>query len=86
MLIFIENIQKTFQMYGILWLKAGIEKDKLLIALEPETASLCCKKLSFDKMVGAVGGYDVFSPGSTNIVLDAGGKLILVFFLNNCTH
>lgn len=55
---------------------AGIEKDKLLIALEPETASLCCKKLSFDKMVGAVGGYDVFSPGSTNIVLDAGGGTI----------
>lgn len=84
MLVFIENIQKTFQMYGILWFKAGIKKDKLLIALEAETASLCCKQLFFDKMVGSVRGYDVFSPGSTNIVLDAGGKLF--YFFNNCTH
>lgn len=55
---------------------AGIKKDKLLIALEAETASLCCKQLFFDKMVGSVRGYDVFSPGSTNIVLDAGGGTI----------
>lgn len=67
-------------MYGILWLKVGIEKDKLLIVLEFEIVFLCCKKLFFDKMVGVVGGYDVFFFGLINIVFDVGGKLILVFF------
>lgn len=62
----------------ILWLKAGIEKDNLLIALEPETASLFCKHLPIEKMVASERGYDVFSPGSTYVVLDAGGKLIFI--------
>lgn len=62
-----------------MWLKAGIKKDNLLIALEPETASLFCKHLPIEKMVASESGYNVFSSGSTYIVLDAGGKLIFIF-------
>lgn len=55
---------------------AGIKKDNLLIALEPETASLFCKHLPIEKMVASESGYNVFSSGSTYIVLDAGGGTI----------
>ncbi|XP_061163780.1 heat shock 70 kDa protein 12A-like [Saccostrea echinata] len=56
---------------------AGIDKDDLVIALEPEAASLFCKHVPIEKMTGSSGkGFNVFSPGSAYIVLDAGGGTI----------
>ncbi|XP_021376572.1 heat shock 70 kDa protein 12B-like isoform X2 [Mizuhopecten yessoensis] len=47
--------------------KAEIMNDQLLIALEPEAASVCCRHLPDAK------GSDIFMPGSKYMVLDLGG-------------
>ncbi|XP_033742797.1 heat shock 70 kDa protein 12B-like [Pecten maximus] len=47
--------------------KADIMNDQLLIALEPEAASVCCRYLPDAK------GIDIFMPGSKYMVLDLGG-------------
>lgn len=52
-------------------LNAGIEKENLLIVLESEAASLYCKHLPIERLVGSGSGLNVFSPGSTYILLDA---------------
>lgn len=51
---------------------AGIEKENLLIVLESEAASLFCKHLPIERLVGSGSGLNVFSPGSTYILLDVG--------------
>ncbi|XP_062620275.1 heat shock 70 kDa protein 12A-like [Saccostrea cucullata] len=55
--------------------RAGIAGDQLLIALEPEVASLYCKHLPVDKLQHEVGvqGFEAFSKGSKYLVLDCGG-------------
>ncbi|XP_033743088.1 heat shock 70 kDa protein 12B-like isoform X2 [Pecten maximus] len=53
---------------------AGIRGDHLMIALEPEAASLYCKYLPLE--LKGEGGLQSFTPGSKYIVLDAGGGTI----------
>ncbi|XP_062582246.1 heat shock 70 kDa protein 12B-like [Saccostrea cucullata] len=56
---------------------AGIVENNLMIALEPEAASLFCKHVPIEMMTGSSGkGFNAFSPGSAYIVLDAGGGTI----------
>ncbi|KAL3880726.1 hypothetical protein ACJMK2_032943 [Sinanodonta woodiana] len=56
---------------------AGINGDQLMIALEPEAASMFCKHLPVDRISGAPDtGISVFSPGTKYLVLDAGGGTV----------
>ncbi|KAL4232760.1 Heat shock 70 kDa protein 12A [Mactra antiquata] len=56
--------------------KAGINTSQLLIALEPEAASLCCRHLPMDTMKGCSGGLKPFAPKAKYMVFDAGGGTI----------
>lgn len=63
-----------------LLIQAGIKKENLIIALEPEAASLFCMHLPVDKM--AIEGnmqqsmrISPFSKGTKYMVVDVGGKL-----------
>ncbi|XP_021373556.1 heat shock 70 kDa protein 12B-like [Mizuhopecten yessoensis] len=53
---------------------AGIQWNHLLIALEPEAASLYCKYLPLERK--GEGGLKTFTAGSKYLVLDAGGGTI----------
>lgn len=53
--------------------KAGIPQDKLIIALEPEAASIYCQYLPVEKLRGAEAGFTVTKPGTTYMVVDLGG-------------
>ncbi|KAK3594916.1 hypothetical protein CHS0354_020573 [Potamilus streckersoni] len=55
--------------------QAGITEKNILIALEPETASVFCRLLPIERMEEG-GTMTVFSPGSKYMVLDAGGETI----------
>ncbi|XP_053400410.1 heat shock 70 kDa protein 12A-like [Mercenaria mercenaria] len=55
---------------------AGIESDHLLIALEPEAASLCCRHLPMNTLKGCSGGFIPFGPRSKYLVFDAGGGTV----------
>ncbi|KAL3879866.1 hypothetical protein ACJMK2_032143 [Sinanodonta woodiana] len=55
--------------------EAGIKNENLMIALEPETASIFCRLLPVEKMVEG-GGIASFTQGSVYMVLDAGGGTI----------
>ncbi|XP_069110217.1 heat shock 70 kDa protein 12B-like, partial [Argopecten irradians] len=54
---------------------AGIDGNRLKIALEPEAASLYCKYLPVERK-GGEGGMKGFTSGSKYVVLDAGGGTI----------
>jgi len=54
-------------------LKAGIDGANLIIALEPEAASLFCQHIPVEKLRGGE-GIRPFTPGNRYLVLDAGGK------------
>lgn len=56
--------------------KAGMDTDALLIALEPEAASLCCRYLPMNTFKGVSSGFVPFAPGSKYLVFDAGGGTI----------
>lgn len=56
--------------------EAGISRNQLMIALEPEAASLFCKYLPIEKLQGSEGGIGAFKPGSRYLVLDAGGGTV----------
>ncbi|XP_062615746.1 heat shock 70 kDa protein 12A-like [Saccostrea cucullata] len=57
--------------------RAGIRSDLLVIALEPEAASIYCKHLPVNKIEGDnKKSLDSFSPGTKYLVLDAGGGTI----------
>lgn len=56
--------------------KAGIDSDSLLIALEPEAASICCRYLPMNTFKGVSSGFIPFAPGSKYLVFDAGGGTI----------
>lgn len=56
--------------------EAGISRNQLMIALEPEAASLFCKYLPIEKLQGSEGGISAFKPGSRYLVLDAGGGTV----------
>ncbi|XP_062593107.1 heat shock 70 kDa protein 12A-like [Saccostrea cucullata] len=56
--------------------QAGIDKDKLRIALEPEAASIWCKHLPVAKLKESNNRIDSFQVDSKYLVLDAGGGTI----------
>ncbi|KAK3580556.1 hypothetical protein CHS0354_009513 [Potamilus streckersoni] len=55
--------------------EAGLSSGKLKLALEPETASLFCRHLPMNRMIG---GIDIskMKPGSKYMVIDAGGGTV----------
>lgn len=53
--------------------KAGIKEDNLLIALEPEAASMFCKYMPVEK---GEHSFQSFQPGSKYMVLDCGGGTV----------
>ncbi|KAM4731308.1 heat shock 70 kDa protein 12A-like [Anableps anableps] len=55
-----------------------IDKEKLVIALEPEAASVWCKKLPADGFISEHQGKDTLdhSPGTQYVVVDCGGGTI----------
>ncbi|XP_022321480.2 heat shock 70 kDa protein 12A-like isoform X1 [Crassostrea virginica] len=55
---------------------AEIDSNCLVIALEPEAASIFCKELPVEKFEEGSSNIDVFSPGKRYLVLDAGGGTI----------
>ena len=56
-------------------LQAGIDNDRLIIALEPEAAALFLKHLPVDKRIEENAGdiLQTFAAGSKYLVVDAGG-------------
>ncbi|XP_045203146.2 heat shock 70 kDa protein 12A-like [Mercenaria mercenaria] len=56
--------------------KAGIMDQHLMIALEPEAASLCCRYLPMTTLGGCGSGFVPFAPGSKYLVFDAGGGTV----------
>lgn len=54
-------------------IKAGIRSEYLIIALEPEAASMYCKKVPLVKLSGPESEFQIFSPGNQYLILDAGG-------------
>lgn len=61
--------------------QAGLTRENLLIALEPEAASLCCRHLPLNTMKGCSSGFVPFTPGSKYLVFDAGGMFMNHLFL-----
>lgn len=49
--------------------------DQLIIALEPEAASIYCRRLPAEKLEGANTAH-LLQPGSKYLVLDAGGETV----------
>lgn len=62
--------------------------DQLVIALEPEAASLHCRHLPDTDFVGYkdnVISKPTFEPGTKYLVVDAGGKRAIGNTLSTCT-
>lgn len=55
------------------FLKAGIKKDNLTIALEPEAASMYCQYVAKEDTLSPTLG--VVKPGTKYILIDLGGKM-----------
>lgn len=76
-LLLIHVIDLTnMQMSSLFYSKGGIRSKNLTIALEPEAASMYCKKIQLVKLSEAKSdkeGFDIFSPGNQYLILDAGG-------------
>ena len=51
-------------------MQAGIDGDNLIIALEPEAASMFCKHMPVERGTDSL---QTFKPGSKYIILDCGG-------------
>lgn len=77
MVLFIENIHKILEMYFVV--KGRNQKRQSIDCTGARDCLSVFKHLPIEKMVASESGYNVFSPGSTYIVLDAGGKLIFIF-------
>ena len=58
-------------------LQAGIVSDKLLIALEPEVASIYAQWQETSKSAGV--GFEIASPGTRYLVADVGGSKYKIF-------
>lgn len=54
--------------------KAGIPGDNLLIALEPEAASIYCQYLPTEKLNGADEGFTMSEVGTKYMIVDLGGE------------
>ncbi|XP_052760705.1 heat shock 70 kDa protein 12A-like isoform X2 [Mya arenaria] len=56
---------------------AGILNENLILALEPEAASMFCRNISVEKTIGSgESSVSSFKPGETYIILDAGGGTV----------
>ncbi|XP_052276645.1 heat shock 70 kDa protein 12A-like isoform X2 [Dreissena polymorpha] len=55
--------------------KAGIANESLLMALEPEAASLCCRYSSMTSLKGSQ-KFMPFQPGTKYLIFDAGGGTV----------
>ncbi|CAG2206557.1 unnamed protein product [Mytilus edulis] len=53
--------------------RAGIPKANLLLALEPEAASIYCQYLPTDKLVGIEPGFTMSETGTKYMIVDLGG-------------
>ena len=58
------------------YLQAGISADKLMLALEPEAASLYCRHLPVQ--IDGESSLSTFHAGQKYLVLDAGGTYVLI--------
>ncbi|XP_052079326.1 heat shock 70 kDa protein 12A-like isoform X2 [Mytilus californianus] len=57
--------------------KAGIEEERLTLALEPEAAAFCCKSDEIQKRAtGQVGRFGSFDTGARFLVVDLGGGTV----------
>lgn len=56
--------------------KAGIQKDHLLISLEPEAASIYCQYLPTEKLSGAESGFTMSKIGTKYMIVDLGGGTV----------
>ena len=59
----------------LLLFQAQIAPDHLLIALEPEAASIYCKHIDLANFVGMSANFKPFASGARYIILDAGGNI-----------
>lgn len=57
-------------------IEAGIDENKLTIALEPEAASLYCHQIPVERCVSKTTSLASFGPGKRYLVLDAGGGTV----------
>ena len=58
-----------------IFFQAGIETNRLVIALEPEAASIFCKEVLVEKFEEWSDNINVFQEGQKYLVLDAGGNI-----------
>ncbi|VDI17936.1 Hypothetical predicted protein [Mytilus galloprovincialis] len=58
--------------------KAGIQKDHLLISLEPEAASIYCQHLPTEKLSGAESGFTMSKVGTRYMIVDLGGTYFVI--------
>lgn len=56
-------------------LKAGIPANNLIVALEPEAASIFCQFLQTEKKDCSDSGFTVTAEGTEYMVVDLGGKV-----------
>lgn len=56
--------------------KAGIQRDRLIIALEPEDASIYCQCLPVDNLQGGKEGFSNIQKGTKYMVVDLGGGTV----------
>ncbi|XP_045176606.1 heat shock 70 kDa protein 12A-like [Mercenaria mercenaria] len=57
--------------------EAGLHKDHLILALEPEGASVLCKRLPVERLsLSKSGDLEAFKSGSNYMVLDLGGGTV----------
>ncbi|CAC5408538.1 unnamed protein product [Mytilus coruscus] len=56
--------------------KAGIQKEHLLISLEPEAASIYCQHLPTEKLSGAESGFTMSKVGTKYMIIDLGGGTV----------
>jgi len=66
---------------GALVYQAGIPDSSLLIALEPEAASLCCRHIQLNNLSGSKTSLSPFAPKSKYLVFDAGGEYTKFYFI-----
>jgi hypothetical protein len=65
---------------NIFYIQAGLHKNRLVLALEPEGASVLCKRLPIERLrLSKSNDIEAFKSGSNYMVLDLGGKLVILF-------
>lgn len=60
--------------------KAGIPGENLLIALEPEAASIYCQYLPTKKLNGADEGFTMAEVGTKYMIVDLGGEYLHMYY------